>query len=92
MKRLILLVAAVLAVAGTQYVTELVPAARITIVGMSPRDLADRGWTTQPSTGLDVVGKGQIVYLQGSNGGTEAVTAFEWAIAGPDGGAVAPDT
>ena len=92
MKRLILLVAAVLAVAGTQYVTELVPAARIKIVGMSPRDLATRQWTTQPSTGLDVVGKGQIVYLQGSNGGTEAVTYFEWAITGPDGGAVAPDT
>lgn len=92
MKRLILLVAALFAVAATQFVIEMVPAARIKIVGMSPRDLADRGWTTKPSSGLDVVGKGETVYLQGSNAGGEAITAFEWSITGPTGGAVAPDT
>jgi len=88
MKKLILLVAVLFTVAGTQYVLQLAPTAVITIEAWSPQELHDAGMEGHGSTGLSVVGVEETVYLLGSESGGEAVLSFAWTVTSPGGFAV----
>ncbi|MBT8401661.1 MAG: T9SS type A sorting domain-containing protein [Rhodothermia bacterium] len=92
MKKLILLTSTIFLVAGTQFILNLAPTAVITIEALSPQELDDLGWTTAPSTGLDVVGVEELVYLSGTDGDGEEVTAFSWSLTGPAGSAATLDS
>ncbi len=67
------------------------PAATIDVEHWSPWELEVAGRTTPPSTGLKVVGNGELVYLMGS--GDEEVTAYTWSITSqPTGSTVVLDS
>ena len=55
------------------------PVAIIKVEAMSPQELHDLGWVSPPSTGLKVVGKGELVYLSGHEAGGEEITGYAWA-------------
>ncbi|NOY79224.1 MAG: T9SS type A sorting domain-containing protein [Calditrichaeota bacterium] len=55
------------------------PKAQIRIESLSPIQLAERNWTTSPSSGLSNVGKGELIYLSGHNLSSEPVVAFSWS-------------
>lgn len=65
------------------------PDAVIVIEAWSPQELADLGWTSPRSTGLDVVGVGETVYLLATEAGGEEVTAASWVLASQPGGSSA---
>ena len=66
--------------------------ADITIEGMSPTELSDLGWTSPKSTGLSVVGVGELVYLSGREDTGATVTAYSWSITDQPGEAVLDST
>ncbi len=69
------------------------PRAKIVVEGLSPQQLEELGWTTPPSSGLRVVGKGQLVYLSGHEVSGEQVTSYTWSLASvPQGSAAALDS
>ena len=94
MKRLMILTLAVLLAGIMGSATVLAqPVAYIKVEGLSPQELHDLGWTTPPSTGLSVVGNGELVYLSGSNMDSEEVTAYTWSIeSAPAGSQAALDS
>lgn len=55
------------------------PLAAITIEALSLQDLADLGWASPRSSGLSVVGKGELVCLSGREAFGEAVTSYTWS-------------
>ncbi len=62
------------------------PVAVIKVEAFSPQELHDLGWVSPPSTGLKVVGRGELVYLSGHEAGGEEITSYLWAFASlPDG-------
>lgn len=61
----------------------------ITVEAISPQEIHDWGWTTAPSSGLKVVGKGELVYLSGKASTTAEVTAFEWSLSQVPAGSAA---
>lgn len=69
------------------------PQAVITIVAWSPQELHDLGMTTHPSTGLDVVGMGELVYLSASvadpDTDTVIVTGYTWSLTSLPAGSAA---
>ena len=85
MKKLILLVAALFVVAGTQFSLQLAPQAVIEVEAWSPQQLHDLHMDIYPSSGLPLVGVGQLVYLKGSEAEGEAVVSFEWKVTSPGG-------
>ncbi len=56
------------------------PSAAITVEAMSPGEIAQQGLTTPPSTGLRVVGKGELVYLSGRELTGKTVTSYSWSL------------
>jgi hypothetical protein len=64
------------------------PTAVIKVVAISHQDLHDLGWLTRPSTGLKVVGQGELMYLVGANADTEAVTSYLWSVESAPPGSV----
>lgn len=67
--------------------------ASIKIEGYSPQEIHDLGWTSPRSTGLSVVGVGQVVYLVGSDSAGAAVTSYAWTLtARPTGSTAALDS
>jgi hypothetical protein len=80
MKGLVLMVSTIFLVAGTQIILNLQPEAEITVEALSHFELEELGWTTAPSTGLKVVGVGELVYLSGSDAEGEDVTSYVWSI------------
>ena len=67
------LICAMLLIGGTHLAMDRAPEAVITIEAWSPQEIHDLGWTTHPSTGLDVVGVGELVYLLAEEAGGEDV-------------------
>ncbi len=65
MRTIATLISAMLLIGGTFLAMDRAPEAVITIEAWSPQDIHDLGWTTSPSSGLDVVGVGELVYLLG---------------------------
>jgi len=61
------------------------PKATIKVEGYSPQEIHDLGWTSPRSTGLSVVGVGQVVYLLGN---AEATT-WEWTLKSKPAGSAA---
>jgi hypothetical protein len=51
----------------------------ITVEAISPQEIHDWGWSTPPSTGLKVVGKGELVYLSGKAATSATVTGYDWS-------------
>lgn len=69
------------------------PTAIIKIEGYSPQEIHDLGWTSPRSTGLPVVGVGQVVYLLGRDSLNAAVTSYAWSFtARPAGSTAALDS
>ena len=56
------------------------PSAVIRVEAFSPQEIHDLGWTSPPSNGLKVVGKGELVYLSGHEAGGEAVNSYTWSL------------
>ena len=69
-----------------------VPKALIKIEGYSPQEIHDLGWTSPRSTGLSVVGVGQVVYLIGRDSLNAAVTSYAWTLIPPAGSSAALDS
>ncbi|MEK7729684.1 MAG: hypothetical protein AAB354_14860, partial [candidate division KSB1 bacterium] len=67
------------------------PTAAIKIEGYSPQELTNLGLTSPRSTGLSVVGTGQLVYLKGS-ANTGTVTAYAWSLTPPAGSTATLDS
>lgn len=61
------------------------PTATIKVEGYSPQEIHDLGWTSPRSTGLSVVGVGQVVYLLGN---AEATT-WAWTLKSKPAGSAA---
>jgi hypothetical protein len=61
------------------------PTAVIKIEGYSPQELHDMGWTSPRSTGLSVVGVGQVVYLLGNAN----ATSWQWTLTSKPAGSTA---
>lgn len=66
-----------------------VPNAIIKIEGYSPQEIHDLGWTSPRSTGLSVVGVGQVVYLLGRDSLNAAVTSYAWSLTARPAGSTA---
>jgi hypothetical protein len=66
----------------------------VVVEALSPQEIHDLGWTSHPSTGLDVVGNGELVYLSGRDAtDTLTVTGYTWTLAQvPDGSAAILDS
>ncbi len=92
MKKLVLLTSTIFLIAGTQFVLNLAPTAVITVEALSPQELHDLGWTSHPSTGLSVVGVGELVYLSGADADGEDVTVYDWSLTGPAGSTATLDS
>lgn len=56
------------------------PTATIKIEGYSPQEIHDLGWTSPRSTGLSVVGNGQVVYLIGGGPSGTQVNSYAWTL------------
>lgn len=65
------------------------PDAMITVEAISPQEIHDWGWDSPPSTGLKVVGKGELVYLSGKASGGETVTNYTWSLSELPAGSMA---
>lgn len=65
------------------------PKAIIVIEGYSPQEIHDLGWTSPRSTGLSVVGVGQLVYLIGRDSLNAAVTSYAWSLTAKPAGSTA---
>ena len=67
----------------------------IKVVAVTPRDIAtgviDTAKYKATSSGLKVVGKGELVYLMGSEAGGEEVTNYAWTLTKPTGSAAGLD-
>lgn len=96
MKKLLLFILAVglLGIFGSYIYSQVVtPVAVITVEALSPQEIHEMGWTTPPSNGLSVVGRGELVYLSGKNDGADPVTAYAWSLSGlPPGSAATLDS
>ena len=57
------------------------PTAVIRIEGYSPQEIDDLGWISPRSTGLPVIGVGQVIYLIGRDSLNAAVTGYAWTLA-----------
>jgi hypothetical protein len=82
MKKMVILCILVLFLMVLGKVTDLMaqPKAIITIEALSPQEISKLGWTSHPSTGLKVIGKGELVYLSGKESAGEAVTVYAWSL------------
>lgn len=67
------------------------PTAVIKIEGYSIQEITNLGWTSPRSTGLSVVGTGQLVYLKGS-ANTGTVTTYAWSLTPPAGSTATLDS
>ena len=85
MKKVILLFTAVLLLGGAHIMLTMAPEAVVKVEGNSHQEIHDRHWTTPPSTGLDVVGLGDMVYLSGAEASGEEVLLADWTLVGPAG-------
>ncbi len=56
------------------------PQAVIVVEAWSPQELHDLGWTTNPSTGLKVVGTEELAYLFVKENAGQAITAIAWTL------------
>ncbi len=83
------LICAVLLIGGTHLAMDRAPEAVITVEAWSPQDIHDLGWTTSPSTGLDVVGVGELVYLFGEEASGEDVFLYSWSVLSQPAGSAA---
>jgi hypothetical protein len=93
MTKLLMLSAAILAFCALPATVFAQPVAQIVVEDWSPWELQLAGRTTPPSTGLSVVGKGELVYLLGRETGGAAVTSYTWSIASrPTGSTAALDS
>jgi hypothetical protein len=52
----------------------------ITPKSWSPKEISDAKLTIPPSQGMRVVGKGELVYLQGTEAANTAITGYAWSI------------
>ncbi|MCI0512300.1 T9SS type A sorting domain-containing protein [candidate division KSB1 bacterium] len=82
MKKMGLLFMLVLFLMLTGKITDLMaqPKAVITVEAMSPQEIHNLGWTSHPSTGLKVVGKGELVDLSGKESAGDQVTTYAWSL------------
>jgi len=65
----------------------------VKVVAMSPTALSERGWTSNASTGLAVVGKGTVVYLYATERAGAVVTTAAWEmVSKPSGSATILDS
>jgi hypothetical protein len=64
----------------------------IKIEGYSPQEIHDMGWASPRSTGLSVVGVGQVVYLIGRDSLNAAVTNYAWTLTAPSGSSAVLDS
>jgi hypothetical protein len=65
------------------------PVVKIKIEGYSPQEIHDLGYTSPRSTGLKVVGVGQVVYLVGRDSLNATVNTYAWTLTGKPAGSIA---
>ncbi|HUF08980.1 MAG TPA: T9SS type A sorting domain-containing protein [Rhodothermales bacterium] len=93
MKHLLVSVAGALLVVGASMAVNLQPVAQIEVVAWSPDELHHAGLSTHPSTGLSVVGVGELTYLRGHETAGEEVTSYAWTLSSrPNGSSAALDS
>lgn len=80
MTKLLMLSAAILAFCVLPATAFAQPVAQIVVEDWSPWELQLAGRTTPPSTGLSVVGNGELVYLLGKEAGDSTVTSYTWTL------------
>jgi hypothetical protein len=80
MKRQILSIGVMLISVLVLFTISAAQEAVIVIEAWSPQEIKDLGWTSPHSSGLKVVGKGELVYLFGKEASGETVTAFAWSL------------
>ena len=77
---------------GASIALNQLPVAEIVVEHVSPQELTDRGWETHRSSGLSVVGVGELTYLSGHDAEGGEITAFAWFLEGPDGSTAVLDS
>jgi len=77
---------------GTSIALNQAPVAEIEVEALSRQQISDMGLNTHRSSGLSVVGVGELTYLSGHDEEGGEVTAYAWSIEGPPGSSVALDS
>lgn len=78
--------------AGASIALNQAPVAEIEIEALSRQQISDLGRDTHRSSGLSVVGVGELTYLSGHDAEEGEITAYLWSIEGPEGSSVTLDS
>jgi len=77
---------------GTSIAFNQVPIAQIEIEALSRQQISDLGRNSHRSSGLSVVGVGELTYLSGHDEAGGEITAYSWSVEGPEGSSVSLDS
>ncbi|MGA7304333.1 MAG: T9SS type A sorting domain-containing protein [Rhodothermales bacterium] len=80
MKHLLVSVAGALLVVGTSIAINLQPVAKIEVEALSPDQIEEEGLTVHTTSGLPVVGVGELTFLRGVDEEGEEVMSYAWTI------------
>lgn len=77
---------------GTSIAFNQAPVAEIEVEALSRQQISDLGRDTHRSSGLSVVGVGELTYLSGHEADGAEIMAYAWSVEGPEGSSVALDS